>query len=105
MFAAILRQRPLYKDIWPQMILYWLCIIGEGSGPLILSWINEICSGDTEKRALLVAAANDLAYVVQAVVSAGFPQKKMNAEYRRPTLFGRRSISLKPKKDGPGFSC
>lgn len=41
-----------------------------GAGPLILSWINEICSGDTEKRALLVAMANDLAYVVQAVVSA-----------------------------------
>lgn len=34
-----------------------------------MSWINEICSDDTEKRALLVAAANDLAYVVQAVVS------------------------------------
>jgi len=34
-----------------------------------LSWINEICSGDTEKRALLVAVGNDFAYVVQAVVS------------------------------------
>lgn len=41
-----------------------------GAGPLILSWVNEICSADTEKRALLVAMANDLAYVVQAVVSA-----------------------------------
>jgi ACS family pantothenate transporter-like MFS transporter len=41
-----------------------------GAGPLILSWINEICSDDTEKRALLVAMANDLAYVVQAVVSS-----------------------------------
>jgi ACS family pantothenate transporter-like MFS transporter len=41
----------------------------EGAGPLILSWINEICATDTEKRALLVAAGNDLAYVVQAVVS------------------------------------
>lgn len=41
-----------------------------GAGPLILSWINEICSADTEKRALLVAMANDLAYVVQAIVSA-----------------------------------
>ena len=36
---------------------------------MILSWINEICSADTEKRALLVAMGNDLAYVVQAVVS------------------------------------
>jgi ACS family pantothenate transporter-like MFS transporter len=34
-----------------------------------LTWINEICSDDTEKRALLIAMGNDLAYVVQAVVS------------------------------------
>lgn len=34
---------------------------------MILTWIKESCSADTEKRALLVAAANDLAYVVQAV--------------------------------------
>lgn len=39
-----------------------------GSGPLIFAWINEICAEDTEKRALLVAMGNDLAYVVQAVV-------------------------------------
>ena len=69
------------------MIVYWLSNIGvsyqfftnyltntsdsdskNGAGPLILSWINEVCSDDTEKRALLVAMANDLAYVVQAVV-------------------------------------
>ncbi|KAK1927365.1 major facilitator superfamily domain-containing protein [Papiliotrema laurentii] len=66
-FAAVLRQRPLYKNVDQQIHLYWLCVIGEGAGPLILSWINEICSGDTEKRAILVAAANDLAYVVQAI--------------------------------------
>lgn len=42
-------------------------MVQNGAGPLILSWINEICSADTEKRALLVGAANDLAYVVQAV--------------------------------------
>jgi ACS family pantothenate transporter-like MFS transporter len=37
------------------------------AGPLILSWINEICAGDLEKRALLVAAGNDFAYVLQAI--------------------------------------
>jgi hypothetical protein len=42
-------------------------LLQSGAGPLILSWINEICSADTEKRALLVAMGNDLAYVVQAV--------------------------------------
>lgn len=58
---------PLYSDIHGRKIVYWLSQIGFGAGPLILSWINEICSDDTEKRALLVAAGNDFAYVVQAV--------------------------------------
>ncbi|KAF2439087.1 MFS general substrate transporter [Karstenula rhodostoma CBS 690.94] len=58
---------PLYNDIAGRKVLYWLSFLGNGAGPLILSWINEICSADTEKRALLVAAGNDLAYVVQAV--------------------------------------
>lgn len=44
-----------------------------GAGPLILTWINEICSNDTEKRAVLVAAGNDFAYVVQAIVSTCLP--------------------------------
>lgn len=47
------------------------------AGPLILSWINEICAGDLEKRALLVAAGNDLAYVVQAV-APNFVWKTVN---------------------------
>ncbi|CAH0047635.1 unnamed protein product [Clonostachys solani] len=62
-----LLEMPLYSNIKGRMALYWLSNVGNGAGPLILSWINEICSADTEKRALLVAAANDLAYVVQAV--------------------------------------
>ncbi|KAH8810873.1 allantoate permease [Xylogone sp. PMI_703] len=66
-FSILLRQMPLYENIHGRMAVYWLSNIGGGAGPLILSWINEICSDDTEKRALLVAAGNDLAYVVQAV--------------------------------------
>lgn len=66
-FAIALRQMPLYDNITGRMVVYWLSQTGQGAGPLILSWINEICAADTEKRALLVAAANDLAYVVQAV--------------------------------------
>lgn len=50
-------------------IIRCLHILKGGAGPLILTWINEICTADTEKRALTVALANDLAYVVQAVVS------------------------------------
>ncbi|KAM0424849.1 hypothetical protein ACHAPT_009905 [Fusarium lateritium] len=66
-FHAALLKMPLYGNITSRMIVYWFANIGSGAGPLILSWINEICSADTEKRALLVGMANDLAYVVQAV--------------------------------------
>ncbi|KAJ5635812.1 allantoate permease, partial [Penicillium longicatenatum] len=66
-FDVLLRQMPLYTNIPGRTVVYWLSFIGNGAGPLILSWINEICSADTEKRALIIALANDLAYVVQAV--------------------------------------
>ncbi|ORY32279.1 major facilitator superfamily domain-containing protein [Naematelia encephala] len=81
-FAVLIRQLPLYENIKGHYALYWLSNIGGGAGPLILSWINEICSDDSEKRAILVAAANDLAYVVQAVApnfvwkTVDFPRAK-----------------------------
>lgn len=65
--SVLLRQTPLYEDIYQRKLMYWMSQLGNGAGPLILTWINEICSDDTEKRALLVGAGNDLAYVVQAV--------------------------------------
>ncbi|OQE24638.1 hypothetical protein PENSTE_c007G09645 [Penicillium steckii] len=65
--STLLLKIPLYSGMKGREAVYWLSKLGEGAGPLILSWINEICSEDTEKRALLVAMANDLAYVVQAV--------------------------------------
>ncbi|KAI7773138.1 hypothetical protein LA080_011748 [Diaporthe eres] len=67
LFSVLLRQMPLYENITGRMVVYWFSQIGNGAGPLILTWINEICSDDTEKRALIVALGNDLAYVVQAV--------------------------------------
>ncbi|KAF5569534.1 transporter [Fusarium phyllophilum] len=67
-FNILLLNMPLYSNVDGRKVVYWLSNIGHGAGPLILSWINEICSADTEKRALIVAIANDLAYVVQAVV-------------------------------------
>ncbi|KAL7419497.1 hypothetical protein Q5752_005408 [Cryptotrichosporon argae] len=65
--AIPLRVISLYGSIKAHFALYWLCTMGNAAGPLILTWINEICSSDTEKRALLVAGGNDLAYVVQAI--------------------------------------
>ncbi|KAJ5383467.1 hypothetical protein N7517_001378 [Penicillium concentricum] len=79
-FASLMMKMPFYTDLNSRTVIYWLSNIGGGAGPLILSWINEICSDDTEKRALLVAMANDLAYVVQAVApnfvwkTTAFPQ-------------------------------
>ncbi|KAJ5691231.1 allantoate permease [Penicillium malachiteum] len=67
LFDVLLRQMPLYSNIPGRTAVYWLSFIGTGAGPLILSWTNEICSSDTEKRAIVVALSNDLAYVVQAV--------------------------------------
>lgn len=62
--------------------MYWISRIGNGAGPLILTWVNEICSDDMEKRALLVAAGNDLAYVVQAV-APNFVWKTTDFPYAR----------------------
>ncbi|EEA23625.1 hypothetical protein EYB25_006348 [Talaromyces marneffei] len=67
LFSILLRQMPLYENVHSRMVVFWLSNIGVGAGPLILTWINEICTADTEKRAFTVALANDMAYVVQAI--------------------------------------
>ncbi|WOO80406.1 Pantothenate transporter liz1 [Vanrija pseudolonga] len=61
-----LRQIPLYGSIKTHYALYWLLQSGGGAGALILAWINE-ASEDTETRAILVAWANDLAYIMQCI--------------------------------------
>ncbi|KAI5475641.1 MFS general substrate transporter [Pseudohyphozyma bogoriensis] len=65
--AAALIDLPLYGHDAAHFALYYLCLAGNGCGPLIFAWIAELTSGDNEKRALLIAMGNDLAYVVQAV--------------------------------------
>ena len=74
-----------------------------GAGPLILSWINEICSDDTEKRALLVAMANDLAYVVQAVVSIFYyspASKTILTSLNKGAQFRVENHSIPPSSQG-----
>ncbi|ODN86836.1 pantothenate transporter [Cryptococcus wingfieldii CBS 7118] len=77
----------LYANVTGTLFFYWFSNIGQGAGPLILTFINEICSDDTEKRALLVGAANDFAYVVQAIVpnfvwkTVDFPQARKGWTY------------------------
>ncbi|TYJ53789.1 hypothetical protein B9479_005549 [Cryptococcus floricola] len=77
----------LYANIHGTFAFYYLSQIGQGAGPLILTLINEICSNDTEKRAILVGAANDLAYVVQAIVpnfvwkTVDFPEARKGWTY------------------------
>ncbi|CAK7203795.1 hypothetical protein SEUCBS139899_006543 [Sporothrix eucalyptigena] len=66
-FAIAFLRMPLYENIEQRKWVYWFSDIGGGAGPLILIWFNEICSADTEKRALVVSVANDLAYVLQAI--------------------------------------
>ncbi|KAL1997135.1 hypothetical protein VTN49DRAFT_8000 [Thermomyces lanuginosus] len=47
----------------------WTCLIGAGAsygvGGLIMTWANEICSADSEERAIAIAAMNEFAYIVQ----------------------------------------
>ncbi|WVQ64233.1 uncharacterized protein L199_002395 [Kwoniella botswanensis] len=86
-FAATLIKIDLYANITGTKVLYWFQDFGSGAGPLILTWINEICSDDTEKRALLVAAGNDLAYVFQSIMpnfvwkTVDFPEARKGWTY------------------------
>ncbi|RMZ68350.1 MFS transporter Liz1 Seo1 [Pyrenophora seminiperda CCB06] len=48
----------------------WACYIlsgcGGGLSGLCFAWAHEICTNDNEERAIVVAAMNEMAYVVQA---------------------------------------
>lgn len=48
----------------------WACYLlgqlGSGISGLTFAWAHEICSDDNEERAFVVAAMNEMAYVVQA---------------------------------------
>ncbi|KAI1648261.1 MFS general substrate transporter [Daldinia loculata] len=48
----------------------WFCyvigMIGGGISGLTFAWAHEICGGDNEERAFVVASMNEMAYVVQA---------------------------------------
>ncbi|TYJ53785.1 hypothetical protein B9479_005545 [Cryptococcus floricola] len=86
-FGIVALKIDLYANVTGTLVFYWFSNIGQGAGPLILTFINEICSDDTEKRALLVAAANDFAYVVQAIVpnfvwkTVDFPEARTGWTY------------------------
>ncbi|KAK7928154.1 major facilitator superfamily transporter [Apiospora marii] len=45
---------------------YVLGMMGGGVSGLAFAWAHEICAGDNEERALVVASMNEMAYVVQA---------------------------------------
>ncbi|KAK0462844.1 major facilitator superfamily domain-containing protein [Desarmillaria tabescens] len=78
---------PLYKNIPSHFAYFYLTGLSSTAGALILNWINEITGGDTELRALCVALANDLAYVVQAIApnfvwkTADFPRAQKGYHY------------------------
>jgi hypothetical protein len=57
--------------IWDIPIKWkWACYIlsgfGGGLSGLCFAWAHEICTHDNEERAIVVAAMNEMAYVVQA---------------------------------------
>ncbi|WRT70038.1 uncharacterized protein IL334_007032 [Kwoniella shivajii] len=87
MMALILRNRDLYSDITGTKVLYWFVRLMSCGGPLIITWINELTSDDTEKRAIIIAAALALAYTVNAIApnfvwkTVDFPQAKKGMTY------------------------
>ncbi|KAF8218216.1 major facilitator superfamily domain-containing protein [Mycena galopus ATCC 62051] len=66
-FDTVWLSMPLYTNIRGHFAYFYLMVLGTTAGPLILNWISEITQSDNELRAICVALANDLAYVVQAV--------------------------------------
>jgi hypothetical protein len=57
--------------IWDIPIKWkWACYIlsgfGGGLSGLCFAWAHEICTHDNEERAIVVAAMNEMAYVLQA---------------------------------------
>ncbi|KAJ6454570.1 major facilitator superfamily domain-containing protein [Mycena vulgaris] len=66
-FDTVWLTMPLYSNIRGHFAYFYLMTLGTTAGPLILNWISEITQADNELRAICVALANDLAYVVQAV--------------------------------------
>jgi len=57
--------------IWDIPIKWkWACYIlsgfGGGLSGLCFAWAHEICTHDNEERAIVVAAMNEMAYVIQA---------------------------------------
>lgn len=98
--SVALIKLPVYSSIPGHFAIYWIMKCGQGSGPLILAWINEICADDSEKRAILVAAGNDFAYIMQAIVSGDRKAcTRVEADGSCQTLCGRRSTSQRPRKE------
>ncbi|KAL7417101.1 major facilitator superfamily domain-containing protein [Mrakia frigida] len=64
---AVLRSTPLYTNFKLRQGLYYLLPAAGSIGALVMNWITEITGGDNESRAVIIGAANDLAYVIQAV--------------------------------------
>ena len=65
----------------------WTCYILSGAGyglsGLIMTWAHEICAGDNEERAIVVATMNEMAYVLQAWLPLIVWQQVDAPQYRK----------------------
>ncbi|KAL7417125.1 major facilitator superfamily domain-containing protein [Mrakia frigida] len=68
LWNAIILNTSLYDSIKLRTALYWLLPSAGSIGMLTMTWINEICAADSEKRAIVIGLANTLTYTVQAIV-------------------------------------
>lgn len=65
----------------------WFCYIFSGGGyglsGLCMAWAHEICSGDNEERAIVIASMNEMAYVLQAWLPLLVWQQVDAPQYRK----------------------
>ncbi|CDZ97527.1 Permease of the major facilitator superfamily [Phaffia rhodozyma] len=64
---TVLVSTPLYKNLAARFFWYYLLPAAGSIGALCMNWITEITGQDFEFRAITVATANDMAYLVQAI--------------------------------------
>lgn len=65
-----------------RLACYILMGCGGGLSGLCIAWAHEICAKDNEKRALVMATMNDMAYVLQAWLPLLVWKQTTAPEYR-----------------------
>ncbi|ORY28944.1 major facilitator superfamily domain-containing protein [Naematelia encephala] len=86
-FAMALRFLPTYSSRPAHFFLYYMAPFGNGGGPSIFAWTNELCGSDLERRAFTTALTNNFSYIMNAIApnfvwaTTDFPAAHKGLEY------------------------